>query len=80
MAAKKKKAGWWKKPKARKKVHKLAAKVGKQIGKTVKGSKARKQQIFHGIAYGKITGRKPQGGVRKLKGKKGSTKPKRRRL
>jgi len=70
MPRKKKKKASWKSPKVRKKVHKLAGRIQKQIGKTLKGDKNRKSRIAHGIAYGKITGRKPKGGVRAAKGRK----------
>ena len=73
-----KKGAAWKSPATRKRDHKLAGRIEKQIGKAVKGDKARKLRVFHGIAYGKITGRKPVGGQRGLAKKKGGKRKKKK--
>ena len=86
-ASKKKKAASWKSAAVRKKVHKFSRKIKKQIGKNVKGDKAARERVFHGIAYREITGRGPQAGARGLAKKKAvhkkkaaKKKPKRKRL
>ena len=78
MAKKKKKkdSGKHKSPATRAKVHKLAKRIGKSIGKNVKGNRAAKLRVYHGIAFGEVTGLKPKGGVRKIKKKKSKKKKK----